>query len=156
MTYHHNRAHGHRCTTSLKHPHRTGRHLPTQAAVDDVPTLAPCLGMLSAFCSCVVCGRGSWAVDAEALHAPDCLHAQVDRLAHKYFGDWQQPTTLAQSPPSPLDESLPRPSTGLMRFDGASPAGPALLQAFYRPNMQAKESTVVDVIRCLDPLHPAL
>lgn len=81
------------------------------------------------------------------MQRPDCPLAQVDRLAHKYFGDWQPPTTLIQSPPSPLEEPLPRPSAGPMRFDGASPAGPALLQAFYRPNMQAKESTVVDVIR---------
>ncbi|KAK9831200.1 hypothetical protein WJX74_007227 [Apatococcus lobatus] len=76
----------------------------------------------------------------------DVTIEQVDRLAHKYFADWQQPTTLVQAAPSPLEEPLPCPSSGPMRFDGASPAGPALLQAFYRPNMQAKESTVVDVI----------
>ena len=68
----------------------------------------------------------------------------------KYFGNWEAPDTPAAMPPS--DEAVHEPVEGLRprgqlsRLEQASPAGPAVMQAYYRPGLASKDALALDVI----------
>ncbi|KAK9810609.1 hypothetical protein WJX73_004170 [Symbiochloris irregularis] len=81
----------------------------------------------------------------------DVVPEKVEELAVKYFGSWGSPAAAPDALP-PSDESLQEPVEGLRpegqpsRIEQASPAGPCLLQAYYRPGLASKDALALDVI----------
>lgn len=73
------------------------------------------------------------------------FYLQVQGLAEKYFGNWQQDALPASAPSA--DEPLPRPRTGPRRYEAQAKTGPAIMQAFYRPGVASPEAPVLDVVR---------
>lgn len=73
-------------------------------------------------------------------------------LAEKYFGGWRQEVTPAQ-PPSAA-EARPRPLEGPLELQQSAKAGPAFMQAFYRPGIASADAPIYDIIRStlLQPL----
>ncbi len=72
---------------------------------------------------------------------------QVRDLAEKYFGGWRQEVLPAAAPSAV--EALPRPSQGPVELQQAAKAGPAFMQAFYRPGVAHPDAPVHDIIRCV-------
>ena len=91
---------------------------------------------------------------------------QVRRLAEKYFGSWQpSPAPLEPAPqPAPAAaaaagagagawweaEPLPRPQpagAGALQYRARARAGPAVMQAYYRPSARSEDSLVMEMVR---------
>lgn len=72
-------------------------------------------------------------------------------LAEKYFGGWRQEVQPAAAPSA--SEALARPTQGPMELQQAAQAGPAFMQAFYRPGVASPDAPVYDIIRCFHHGH---
>ncbi len=71
---------------------------------------------------------------------------QVRDLAEKYFGGWRQEVVPSVAPSA--TEALARPTQGALELQQAARAGPAVMQAFYRPSVASADAPIFDVIRC--------
>jgi predicted Zn-dependent peptidase len=70
----------------------------------------------------------------------------VRGLAEKYFGGWRRDVAAAQLPSAA--EPLPRPPAALPRqLQRAAKAGPAIMQAYYRPGIASPDAPILDIIR---------
>ncbi|KAK9915474.1 hypothetical protein WJX75_009718 [Coccomyxa subellipsoidea] len=74
----------------------------------------------------------------------DTAPEQVRDLAEKYFGGWRQEVQPAAAPSA--SEALARPTQGPMELQQAAQAGPAFMQAFYRPGVASPDAPVYDII----------
>lgn len=97
--------------------------------------------------------------------------AQVRQLAEKYFGGWQPSSPAARSagsapgpaargalaagPPGDAasiwdgeaGQVLPRPAGGERLLRRRARAGPAVMQAYYRPSAQSEDALALEVVR---------
>lgn len=71
---------------------------------------------------------------------------QVRGMAERYFGGWRQDAEPVQAPSAA--EPLPRPQGRSLELTRPARAGPALMQAFYRPGIASLDAPVLDVIGC--------
>lgn len=74
------------------------------------------------------------------------MPTQVRNLAEKYFGGWRQEVLQSVAPSA--TEALARPTQGALELEQAARAGPAVMQAFYRPSVASADAPIFDVIRC--------
>ncbi|CAL8468516.1 g8056 [Coccomyxa elongata] len=74
----------------------------------------------------------------------DTTPEQVRNLAEKYFGGWRQEVLPSAAPCA--TEALARPTQGALELQQAARAGPAVMQAFYRPSVASADAPIFDVI----------
>ena len=87
-----------------------------------------------------------------AVHLATC-HAQAQRFAEAYFGDWSCGTDSVCAARAEPREPSARPaehgtSGQAARFERAERSGPAAMLAYYRPGLGHPDAVALDVIRC--------